>query len=119
MTMRRWIILSMLVGMLAGCDTRASSGDRVLVSKEAYDTGIMEPKRYDVVVFKYPDRPVKQGTPTNYIKRLLGLPGELLAILFGRVYRWTPQPGDALPFDDSKVDLNDRCQKHYMHVNEK
>jgi signal peptidase I len=119
MTMRRWIILSLLVGMLAGCDTRASSGDRVLVSKEAYDTGVMEPARYNVVVFKYPDRPVKQGTPTNYIKRLLGLPGELLAILFGRVYRWTPQPGDEPPFNDLKVDLNDRCQKHYMHVNEK
>jgi hypothetical protein len=120
MRLRKWILLSVLVGMLAGCE-RASSGDRVLVSKEAYDTGLMEPKRYDVVVFKFPDRPVKQGTPTNYIKRLLGLPGELLAILFGRVYRWTPQPGDAAPFDDLKdgVPANDLCKSQFMHVNVK
>ncbi len=121
MKLRKWILVSVLVGMLAGCE-RASSGDRVLVSKEAYDSGLMEPKRYDVVVFKYPGGPVKQGTPTNYIKRLLGLPGELLAILFGRVYRWTPQPGDAPPFEDLKEDRSNEKelgQSEFMHVNAK
>ncbi|MEC8569987.1 MAG: S26 family signal peptidase, partial [Planctomycetota bacterium] len=39
------------------------SGDRILVSKFAYD--VAEPNRWDVIVFRYPDN-AKQ----NYIKRL-------------------------------------------------
>ncbi len=48
-------------------------GDRILVNKFSYD--IAEPKRYDVVVFKYPE-----DAKTNYIKRLIGLPGEHIYI---------------------------------------
>jgi signal peptidase I len=44
-------------------------GDRILVNKFSYDLG--EPKRWDVVVFKFPE-----DAKTNYIKRLVGLPGE-------------------------------------------
>lgn len=45
------------------------SGDRIIVSKFAYEIG--EPERWDVIVFKFP------GAATiNYIKRLIGLPGE-------------------------------------------
>jgi len=44
-------------------------GDRILVNKFSYD--LAEPKRWDVVVFKYPE-----DAKTNYIKRLAGLPGE-------------------------------------------
>ena len=45
------------------------NGDRILVSKFAYL--LNEPERWDVIVFKYPGN-AKQ----NYIKRLIGLPGE-------------------------------------------
>ena len=48
---------------------RSFNGDRILVSKFAYEVG--EPKRWDVIVFKYPGN-AKQ----NYIKRLVGLPNE-------------------------------------------
>src|ERR1019366_5199154 len=61
--------------------------------------GVTHPNRYDVVVFKYPNGPVERNTPKNYIKRLMGLPGELLAIFFGRIYRWNPN-GAPPPFDD-------------------
>jgi signal peptidase I len=44
------------------------SGDRILVDKFTYD--FVGPKRWDVVVFKYPEE-----AKTNYIKRLIGLPG--------------------------------------------
>jgi signal peptidase I len=44
-------------------------GDRILVNKFSYD--LAEPKRWDIVVFKYPE-----DAKTNYIKRLVGLPGE-------------------------------------------
>jgi signal peptidase I len=48
-------------------------GDRILVNKFSYD--LAEPKRWDVVVFKYPE-----DAKTNYIKRLVGLPGERVII---------------------------------------
>jgi hypothetical protein len=112
MSLRKWILLSVVFSMLVGCGGPWSSGDRVLVHKGAYDTGLDEPHRYDVVVFKYPEAPVKRGTPTNYIKRLLGLPGELLAIFFGRVFHQRPaQP----PFDDSRANANDLWDRKYMH----
>jgi signal peptidase I len=63
------------------------SGDRVLVSKFPYDNGFLgRPKRFDVVVFKYPEGPQKATVPMNYIKRLMGLPGETIAIFGGDVY---------------------------------
>jgi Signal peptidase, peptidase S26 len=116
MSLRKWILLSVLFSMLVGCGGSTSSGDRVLVYKGAYDNGITGPHRYDVVVFKYPVTPVKNGTPTNYIKRLLGLPGELLAVFFGRVFHSTPAK---TPFDDSAANPNDLWQSAFMHKNEK
>ncbi len=58
---------------------RSFPGDRILVSKLAY--GFHEPERWDVIVFKFPDDP-KQ----NYIKRLIGLPGESITIYTGDIY---------------------------------
>lgn len=57
----------------------AYKGDRILVNKFPYE--FWDPKRWDVVVFKYPEDP-----KTNYIKRLVGLPGEQLEINGGDVY---------------------------------
>jgi len=55
------------------------SGDRIIVSKFIYD--FQQPQRWDVIVFKYP------GDATqNYIKRLVGLPGETVTITGGNVY---------------------------------
>ncbi len=83
---RRLLILALIVSMLSGCD---GSGDRVLVGKYLYDTEILPPARYDVVVFKFPEKPIEKGTPKNYIKRLLGLPGEIIAIFLGRLYAFS------------------------------
>jgi signal peptidase I len=70
------------------------SGDRVLVSKFPYDNGHFgaagQPKRFNVVVFKYPMEPQKGQTPMNYIKRLCGLPGETIAIFNGDLYVLAP-----------------------------
>jgi len=56
-------------------------GDRILVLKYIYL--LHEPKRWDVVVFKSPDDPKYQ---MNYIKRLIGKPGEQIMVLDGDVY---------------------------------
>jgi signal peptidase I len=71
------------------------NGDRILVTKFAYQ--IAEPERWDVIVFKYPgDRePDAQGnftdSQTNFIKRLIGLPGETVRIQHGDI--WICRPG--------------------------
>jgi signal peptidase I len=61
-------------------DLAVFKGDRILVTKFPYEFG--DPERWDVPVFKYPEHPT-----TNYIKRMVGLPGEKLAIRRGDVYR--------------------------------
>lgn len=56
-----------------------TKGDRIFVLKCVYQ--FFEPKRWDVVVFKNPLDP-----QVNYIKRLVALPGETLAIIDGDIY---------------------------------
>ena len=94
-----------------------STGDRVLVGKYFYDLGVgglNSPSRYQVVVFKYPKEPQKGYTPLNYIKRLIGLPGETIAIHYGKLYSY-----EGLNYDDFKeapeVEL---WQQRYMHDND-
>ncbi len=60
-------------------DRPVFSGDRILVNKWTYE--LAKPSRWDVVVFKFPEEP-----ETNYIKRLVGLPGEMLRIWRGDIY---------------------------------
>jgi signal peptidase I len=60
------------------------NGDRILVDKLAYEFN--QPKRWDVVVFHYPN-----DATTNYIKRLVGLPGETVRIQQGDI--WTRPSG--------------------------
>jgi signal peptidase I len=99
----RYLPLLLLVFALAGCD---SSGDRVLVAKFVYDSKAVPPRRYDVVVFKYPKTPVENGTPKNYIKRLLGLPGEIIAIFFGHLYRFPVTP-EGIPAGITREEWDD------------
>ncbi len=54
-------------------------GDRILVNKFPYE--IADPGRWDVCVFKFPEIPER-----NYIKRMIGLPGEAIRISRGDVY---------------------------------
>ena len=56
-----------------------ANGDRILVLKCIYQ--FVEPKRWDVIVFKNPTDPSE-----NYIKRLIGLPNEEIQIIDGDIY---------------------------------
>jgi len=75
-----------LIGGDGAAEHPSFSGDRILVSKVAYDFG--HPRRWDVVVFKYPE-----DAKTNYIKRLVGLPGETIRIDSGDL--WVSRDGEA------------------------
>lgn len=59
--------------------TSPSAGDRILVHKYIYS--LSDPRRWDVIVFKAPHDP-----DINYIKRLVGLPNESVAIVEGNIY---------------------------------
>ncbi len=95
-------------------DPGPTTGDRVIVSKFFNDLLGIPYRRFDVVVFKYPGNshpldagygnppfplsgPQKDHTAMNYIKRLVGLPGESIAIHGGDLYKmdgWQGVPGD-------------------------
>ncbi|MEW6623277.1 MAG: signal peptidase I [Bacillota bacterium] len=54
-------------------------GDKILVSKLIYR--FTKPQRMDIVVFKYP-----LNKEVDYVKRIIGLPGEIIEIRSGIVY---------------------------------
>ncbi len=62
-----------------------NNGDRILVNKFIYD--FKEPERFDVIVFKNPNI-AKQ----NYIKRLIGLPGDNILIENGDIFTMQKRP---------------------------
>ena len=65
-----------------------SGGHKILVNKLLYK--LRDPRRYEVVVFKYPEQPW-----VNYIKRLVGLPGERIEVLDGDLHadgKLAPKP---------------------------
>ncbi len=62
-------------------DHRSFAGDRILVNKFVYD--FQSPKRWDVIVFKYPN-----NGKQNYIKRCVGIPGEGLLIESGDIFTY-------------------------------
>jgi len=74
-------------------DEPTFNGDRILVMKFPYDMpslpGSSKPERWDVVVFRYPEEP-----EVSYIKRLVGLPGEVIRIHFGDIHVKEPGASD-------------------------
>ena len=64
--------------------------DRIFGNRLSYHSE--DPKRFDIVIFRYPDDP-----STLFIKRIIGMPGETLEIRGGKVY----VDGSAEPLDDS------------------
>lgn len=86
------------------------TGDRVFGFRLAYL--FSEPRRGDIVIFKYPE-----DESVNYIKRIIGLPGETVTIKNGLIYidgSETPldEPYLAetpLPIGDGVYEVPDGC----------
>ena len=68
------------------------TGDRIFGFRLAYGLNldffgheiskkIKDPERFDIVIFKYPD-----DESVDYLKRIIGLPGETVEIISGKVY---------------------------------
>ncbi len=71
------------------------SGQRILINKVAYAFG--EPERGDVIVFHPPG-----DQETDYIKRIIALPGESVEIAEGIVY--IHQNGDVYPLNEPYIE---------------
>jgi signal peptidase I len=91
----------------SGGSPLVDGGDRILVMKMGFELSdiapswkaMLGPRRWDVVVFKNPSDP-----SINFIKRLIGLPGEKIELIDGDVYannqicRKTPTAAQSLWF---------------------
>ena len=60
-------------------ETTLSDGDNLIVDKISFR--FREPRRYEIIVFPY-----QYEEDTYYIKRIIGLPGETVQVMGGRVY---------------------------------
>jgi signal peptidase I len=108
-------------------DPGYSTGDRVLVAKFLYDLLGRRPDRLDVVVFKFPgddqrngpwpsSGPQSKGVPMNYIKRLIGLPGETIYIYRGDLYHSKPDlhKWEAKDFADCQTEAEKEARRQVL-----
>lgn len=63
----------------ASMETTIMTGDRIFGNRLAYKNH--DPQRQDIVIFKFPD-----DESQLFIKRIIGLPGETLEVIDGKVY---------------------------------
>ncbi len=90
----------------------AEAGDRILALKWPYDIGgeRLGPQRWDVTLFKDPSDPEPADGITNFIKRMVGVPNEVLEIIDGDVYA---VPLEELPESTLKA-LDDARHAKYL-----
>jgi signal peptidase I len=97
------------VASVAGQPLHARGGDRIMVHGWTYDLGrSLGPHRWDVVVFKVPS-----DMTTNYIKRLIGKPGETIEIIDGDIY--VAPPGGELAIARKPRDVQDSLWFPYFN----
>ena len=65
------------------------NGDYLIIDELSYQ--FREPQRGEVIVFKYPQDPSQR-----YIKRIVGLPGEIVKIQSGKVFIYQEEESQAL-----------------------
>ncbi len=75
-------------------------GDKILVNKFIYGLripfsktrliSVSKPDRWDVIVFTTQGIPDASQYPKNFVKRVVGLPGETLEIRDGEIYKYVP-----------------------------
>ena len=83
---------------------RSYNGDRILVNKYIYT--FSDPQRWDVVVFKFPG-----DAKMNYIKRLVGLPGETLRIYQGDLFVGDEDATQGRRFQDRAQAGRTKCSR--------
>ena len=86
------------------------SHSRVLGSRLTYK--FSEPERGDIAIFRYPDDK-EEGITTYYVKRIIGLPGETVDIVDGKIYiNGSDTPLDE-PYLHEEMDMYGKDHLHY------
>lgn len=96
-------------------DLLSRQGDRILVNKFIYR--INPPRRGDIVVFQAPPQAVQGNGKKDYVKRLIGLPGDVIRIkrgdgvyVNGRRFEdptGVPRPDYDWPVDDYSLPIQE------------
>lgn len=76
--LRHFVIINAYIPS-SSMENTIMTGDRLIGNKLSYVFG--EPERGDIVIFKYPDDETQL-----FVKRIIGLPGELITIEDAKVY---------------------------------
>jgi signal peptidase I len=78
-----WLITTFLIVNAqvpsGSMENTVMTGDRLIANRLSYS--FSEPKRFDIVVFKFPDDESKL-----YIKRIIGMPGDTVEIRNNQIY---------------------------------
>jgi signal peptidase I len=124
-TIREWlqvIIIALLISLPirffiaepfvvngASMDPTFSTGQFLIVDRLTYR--FEEPKRGDVIVFKYPNNP-----STYFIKRIIGLPGETVSIKNGIVTIINTESPTGTVLDETYVDSSHRSHENTSSI---
>lgn len=89
-------------------ETTIMPGDRVIGSRLSYTFG--EPERGDIAIFIYPDD-YEKGIKTYYVKRVIGMPGDTVDIIDGKIYI----NGSDTPLDEPYLheEMDEEPPQHY------
>ena len=93
------------VVLYSSMEPNLHEGQRIIISKIVY--WFHEPDRGDIIVFPNPNNPDEE-----YIKRIIGLPGETVEIKDGVIYIHKTG-GNTLVLDESEY-INEPANSYYM-----
>lgn len=114
-------------------DPGLRSGDRLLIGKGILGASTIPPERFDLLVFEYPGEqeprfapnPAAPVRPILYLQRLIGKPGETLAIHRGKLFLLPPEKAKELGLYHDDKDDNGEADRpsglwrpFFMHRND-
>lgn len=89
----RYFVIQPFFVLGASMEPTFENGDYLIIDEMSYR--LQEPQRGDVVVFKYP-----YDTTQYYIKRIVGLPGEIVSFRDGKIVIKNKENPDGLLLDE-------------------
>jgi signal peptidase I len=99
---------------IEAADPGVRGGDRIMVGQGLLGGAWVAPARLDVIAFRFPA--MKPGaSPDKYVKRLVGLPGETVAIHAGKLFVLPADKG--LKYDEGD-EPGSRREPPFMHAND-